>query len=141
MKINTLSVWAFAAALGFAAMAQSESLDIRPGLWKKTTKMETGGRIVMDTTIDACMTADDLDLTKTAQKLAKSPSCKVTQQELTPTRLKVVLQCKEMLAESITEVKSRESVVVTGTMKPTGGGEVTRSSETWAFVKADCTKK
>jgi hypothetical protein len=142
MKINTLSVRAFATALmlGLAATAQAQSLDIKPGLWKKTMKMETGGRTVMDTTIDACMTADDLDLKKTAAKMAQSPSCKVTQQELTPKRLKVVLQCKEMLAESTTEVRSRESVVVTATMKPTGSSEVTRSNETWTFVKADCTK-
>ena len=143
MKINTLSVRAFATSLmlGLAATAQAQSLDIKPGLWKKTMKMETGGRTVMDTTIDACMTADDLDLKKTAAKMAQSPSCKVLQQELSPKRLKVVLQCKEVLAESTTEVKGPESVVVTATMKPTGGGEITHTSETWSFVKADCTRK
>jgi hypothetical protein len=104
-------------------------------------KMETGGRTVMDTTIDACMTIDDLDLKKTAAKMAQSPSCKITQQEMTPKRIKVVLQCKEMLAESTTEVKGPESVVVTATMQSTGSSEVTRSTETWSFVKADCTKK
>jgi hypothetical protein len=143
MKITALSVRAFATTLmlGLAATAQSQSLDIKPGLWKKTLKMETGGRTVMDTTIDACMTTDDLDLKKTAAKMAQSPSCKMTQQELTPKRIKVVLQCKEMLAESTTEVKGPESVLVTATMKPTGSSEVTRSTETWSFVKADCTKK
>jgi hypothetical protein len=143
MKITALSVRAFATALmlGLAATAQSQSLEIKPGLWKKTMKMETGGRTVMDTTIDACMTTDDLDLKKTAAKMAQSPSCKMTQQELTPRRIKVVLQCKEMLAESTTEVKGPESVLVTATMKPTGSSEVTRSTETWSFVKADCTKK
>jgi hypothetical protein len=143
MTINTLSVRAFATALmlGLAATAQSQSLDIKPGLWKKTLKMETGGRTVMDTTIDACMTTDDLDLKKTAAKMAQSPSCKMTQQELTPKRIKVVLQCKEMLAESTTEVRSRDSVVVTATTKPAGGGEVTHSREEWSFVKADCAKK
>jgi Protein of unknown function (DUF3617) len=143
MKITALSVRAFATALmlGLAVTAQSQSLEIKPGLWKKTMKMETGGRTVMDTTIDACMTTDDLDLKKTAAKMAQSPSCKMTQQELTPRRIKVVLQCKEMLAESTTEVKGPESVLVTATMKPTGSSEVTRSTETWSFVKADCTKK
>ena len=143
MKITALSVQAFATTLmlGLAATAQSQSLDIKPGLWKKTMKMETGGRTVMDTTIDACMTTDDLDLKKTAAKMAQSPSCTMTQQELTPKRIKVVLQCKEMLAESTTEVKGPESVVVTATMKPTGSSEVTRSTETWSFVKADCTKQ
>jgi Protein of unknown function (DUF3617) len=143
VTINTVSVRAFATALmlGLVATAQSESLDIKPGLWKKTTKMETGGRTVMETTIDACMTSDDLDLNKTAQKMAQSPSCRVAQQELTPKRVKIVLQCKEMLVESTTEVRSRESVVVTATMKPTGSSEVTRTSESWTFLKAGCTKK
>jgi hypothetical protein len=102
--------------------------------------MQTGGRTVMDSTIDACMTADDLDLKKTAEKLAQSPSCKVTEQELTPERLRVVLSCEEMVAESTTEVKSPESVVVAGTIRPTGVGETTLSSEQWTFVKADCAK-
>lgn len=142
MKINILSVRAFASALllALATTAQAQSLDIKPGLWKKTTKMETGGRIVMDTTVDVCMTADDLDLNKTAQKLAQAPSCKVTQQELTSKLAKMTLQCEGMLAESTTEVRSRQSFVVIGTIKPTGSSEVTGSSETWTFVKADCTK-
>jgi hypothetical protein len=142
VTINTASVRAFATALmlGLVATAQSESLDIKPGLWKKTTKMETGGRIVMDTTVDVCMTTDDLDLNKTAQKLAQVPSCRVTQQELTSKLAKMSLRCEEMLTESTTEVRSRESVVVTGTIRPNGSSEITRSSETWTFVKADCTK-
>jgi hypothetical protein len=143
VKIDTLGVQAIAIALmlGLAAIAQSQSLDIKPGLWKKKMTMETGGRTVMDSTIEACMTADDLDLKKTADKLTQSPSCKVVQQDLSPNRLTVVLQCKEMVAESTTEVRSRDSVVVIATMKPAGGGEVTHSREEWSFVKADCGKQ
>lgn len=143
MKIDTLGVQALAIALmlGLVPAAQSQSLDIKPGLWKKKMTMETGGRTVMDSTIEACLTADDLDLGKTAEKLTRSPSCKVVQQDLSPKRLTVVLQCKEMLAESTTEVRSRDSMVVNATMKPTGGGEVTHSHEEWSFVKADCGKK
>jgi hypothetical protein len=145
VKIDTLGVQALAIAialmLGLAAIAQSQSLDIKPGLWKKKMTMETGGRTVMDSTIEACMTADDLDLKKTADKLTQSPSCKVVQQDLSPNRLTVVLQCKEMVAESTTEVRSRDSVVVIATMKPAGGGEVTHSREEWSFVKADCGKQ
>ena len=143
MKIDTLGIQALAIALmlGLAATAQTQSLDIKPGLWKKKMTMETGGRKVMDSTIEACMTADDLDLSKTAEKLTQSPSCKVVKQDLSPMRLTVVLQCKEMLAESTTEVRSRDAVVVTATMTPAGGGEVTHSREEWSFVKADCAKK
>ena len=53
--------------------------------------METGGRTVLDSTVDACLTADDLDLQKTAAKLAQAPSCKVLQQDLSPKKLKVAL--------------------------------------------------
>jgi hypothetical protein len=142
MNSNTSAVSSIAIAtlFGLVAVAQAQSLAVKPGLWKKALKMETGGRTVMDSTIEVCMTADDLDLKKTAEKLTQSPSCKVTEQELTPKRLKVVLSCKEMVVESITEVKSPESVVVAATIKPTGGGETTLSSEQWTFVKADCAK-
>jgi hypothetical protein len=143
MKFDSLFVQALATALmlGLAATAQAQSLDIKPGLWKKKMTMETGGRTVLDSTIEACMTVDDLDLKKTAEKLTQSPSCKIVQQDLSPKRLSVVLQCKEMVVESTTEVRSRDSVVVTATMKPAGGGEVTHSREEWSFVKADCAKK
>jgi hypothetical protein len=142
MKLDPRAALSIAAAvvLGLATVASADSLDIKPGLWKKSLKVVTGGRTVMDTTIDACLTADDLDLKKTAEKLTQSPSCKVTEQELTPKRLKVVIQCKDMLAESTTEVLSRESVVVTATMKSSADAEVTRSTEQWRFVKADCAK-
>jgi hypothetical protein len=142
MNDNNLAVASIAIATLFAlvSVAQAQSLALKPGLWKKAVKMETGGRTVMDSTMEVCMTADDLDLKKTAEKLTQSPSCKVTEQELTPKRLRVVLSCKEMVAESTTEVRSPESVVVAATIKPTGGGETTRSSEQWTFVKADCAK-
>jgi len=142
MNSNTSAVSSIAIAtlFGLVAVAQAQSLAVEPGLWKKALKMQTGGHTVMDSTIDVCMTADDLDLKKTAEKLTQSPSCKVTEQELTPKRLRVVLSCKEMVVESITEVKSSESVVLAATIKPTGGGEATLSSEQWTFVKADCAK-
>ena len=143
MKIHSFIVQALATALmlGLAATAQAQSLDIKPGLWKKKMTMETGGRTVMDSTIEVCMTTDDLDLKKTAAKLTQSPTCKVMQQDLSPKKLTVILQCKEILAESTTEVRSRESMHVTATMKPAGGGEVTHSREEWSFVRSDCTKK
>jgi hypothetical protein len=142
MKIHALTVHAIPTALmlGLAAIAQAQSLDINPGLWKKTVKMETGGRTVLDSTVDACLTADDLDLQKTATKLAQAPSCKVLQQDLSPKKLKVVLQCKELLAESTTEVRSRDSVVVAATMKPVDGSAETHTTEQWTFLKADCVK-
>jgi hypothetical protein len=142
VKTGNLIVRAIATTLvlGLAGLALAEALDIQPGLWKKTLKVETGGRTVMDSTIDACLTADDLDLQKTATKLAQSPSCKVVQQQLTPQRLEVVLQCKGMRIESTTEVRSRDAVAVAATMTPADGGEVTQSKEAWSFVKADCGK-
>ena len=122
MKINTLSVRAFATTLmlGLAATAQSQSLDIELGFWKKTMKMEIDGRTVMDTTIDACLIADDLDLKKTAAKMAQSPSCKVMQQELSPKRLKVVCRARRCWPSRPRRSEGPESVVVTATMKPTG---------------------
>jgi hypothetical protein len=142
MKMHALTVQSIPIALmlGLAAIAQAQSLDIKPGLWKKTVKMETGGRTVLDSTIDACLTADDLDLQKTAARLTQAPSCKVLRQDLSPKQLKVVLQCKEVLAESTTEVRGRESVVVTATMKPADGSPETHTTEQWTFLKADCVK-
>lgn len=142
MKTGTLILQAIAASLvlGLAGAAHAESLDIKAGLWRKTLKVETGGRTVMNSTIDACLTADDLDLEKTAAKLAQSASCKVVQQELSPRRIRVVLQCREMTAESMTEVRSRDAVVVAATMTPADGSEATQSKEEWRFVNADCVK-
>ena len=143
MKNDTLRVQALAIALmlGFAVTAQAQSLDIKPGLWTKKMTMETGGRRVMDSTIEACLTAEDLDLKKSLERLAGSPSCKVVQQDLSPKKRTVVLQCKEMSVESTMEVRSRDFVVVTETMKPTGGGEATQSREEWSFLRADCGKR
>ena len=143
MKIDTLMVQALAIVLmlGLVVTAQAQSLDIKPGLWEKRVTMETGGRTVMDSTIEACLTADDLNLKKTAEKLARLPSCKVLQQDLSRKTLTVVLRCTEVLAESTTEVRSRDSMFVTATLKPTGGGEVTHSREEWSFLKADCGKR
>jgi hypothetical protein len=104
-------------------------------------KMETGGKTVMNSTVDACMGAEDIDLKKTAAKLASSPSCKVVKQELSPKAVKVALQCKDMSVESVTQVRSQEHVVVSATMKPATGGDVTLSSEEWRFVKPDCAAK
>lgn len=123
--------------LGCAPSAQAQTLDIKPGLWKKTLTVESGGSTVMNSTIDACLTADQLDTQKTFQKLSQSPDCKVTRQEASPKRLAVTLQCKGMTAESITEVRSPELVVVKATTRQ-GGAAVTNTSEEWRFVKADC---
>lgn len=127
--------------LGFATAAPAQSLDIKPGLWKKSMKMETGGKTVMNSTLDACLAAEDLDLKKSTEKLSRSPSCKVLKQDLSPKAIKVVVQCQEMTVESSTLAKSREHVVVTATIKPAGGGDVTLSNEEWRFVKPDCAKK
>jgi hypothetical protein len=143
MALNTVSrqaVWA-ALLLGVATLTPAQSLDIRPGLWKKSMKMETGGKAVMNSTLDACLTAEDLDLKRSTDKLSRSPSCKVLKQDLSPKAIKVVVQCREMSIESSTLVKGREHVVVSATIKPAGGGEVTLSSEEWRFVKPDCARK
>lgn len=120
-----------------ASSAHAQSLDIKPGLWKKTLKVESGGTTVMNSTIDACLMADQLDTQKTLQKLQQSPACKVTRQQASSKRLAVTLQCKGMTAESITEVRSPELVVVTATTRQEGAA-VSISSEEWRFVKAAC---
>ena len=143
MALNKVSLQGVCAALllGLATTVPAQSLDIKPGLWKKAMKMETGGKTVMNSTLDACLTAEDLDLKKSTDKLLRSPSCKVLKQDISPKAIKVVLQCQEMWVESSTLAKSREHVVVSATIKPAGGGDVTLSSEEWRFVKPDCAKK
>jgi hypothetical protein len=132
---------AIALMLGSAAVATAQSLDVKPGLWKKTVKTQTGGRTVVDSTVDTCLTAADLDLPRVAARLAEAPSCKVLLQDLSPKYLKVILQCKDVLAESTTEVRSRESFVVAATIQPAGRGEQTQTTEQWTFLRANCTSK
>ena len=139
-KVSLRALWA-ALLLGVSTIVPAQSLDIKPGLWKKSMKMETGGKTVMNSTLDACLAAEDLDLKKSTEKLSRSPSCKVLKQDLSPKAIKVVIQCQEMTVESSTLAKSREHVVVTATIKPAGGGDVTRSNEEWRFVKPDCARK
>ena len=143
MRKNQVSRGAVSAALllCLATLAPAQSLDVKPGLWKKSLKMETGGKTVMNSTVDACLQAEDLDLRKSAEKLSRSPSCKVLKQDLSPKAFKATVQCQEMWVESATLVKSREHVVVSATITPAGGGDTTISSEEWRFVKPECAKK
>ncbi len=122
-------------------VAKPPSLDVKPGLWRKAVKMQTGGRTRMDAAIDTCLTAADLELSRTAARLAQAPSCTVLLQELSPTRMNVVLQCKQGLARSVTEVRSPEAFVVSAAIVPAGGGDETRTTEQWTFVQASCTTK
>jgi len=128
---------ALALLLGPVAVATTQSLDVKPGLWKKAVKTQRGGRTVLDSTVDTCLTATDLELSRTAARLAQAPACKILLQDLSPTRLKVILQCKDVLAESVTNVRSREAFVVDATIR-TGRGEQTHTTEQWTFVKSSC---
>jgi hypothetical protein len=144
MKLAKMLLQAIA-GVGIAALAsiaQAQVLDIKPGQWKKTLKMEKGGKVLMDQTLDACMTAENLDFQQMRKMFGvKSPAaCKLTEDEVTTTRVKVTVQCTGSTTRSTTQVKNREHVVVNATID--SGGEVTTSSEQWRFVKAsDCAKE
>jgi hypothetical protein len=128
-----------AALLLVMPAAQAQVLDIKPGHWKKTIRMEKGGKVTMDQTLDACMTAENLDFQQMRKKFGGNKGvCKLTEEEVTGTRVKVVMQCMGSTTRSTTQVKSREYVVVNATID--NGGQITTSAEEWRFVKSDCPK-
>lgn len=125
-----------------ASIAHAQVLDIKPGQWKKTLRMDKGGKTIMNETLDACMSAENLDFQVLKKKFAAPgpAACKLIEDEVTTTRLKVTIQCMGSTTRSTTQVKSREHVVVNATIESSGG--VTTSSEEWRFVKAaDCAKE
>lgn len=132
------------AGVGFAALASvayAQVLDIKPGQWKKTLRMEKGGKVLMDQTLDACMTRENLDFQQLRNKFGGNKgACKLIEDEVTTTRVKVTMQCTGSTSRSTTQVKSREHVVVNATIE--SGGGITTSTEEWRFVKAsDCAKE
>lgn len=143
MKLATLLLQAVAggAFAVVASVASAQVLDIKPGQWKKTLRMEKGGKVLMDQTLDACMTRENLDFQQLRNKFGGNKGvCKLIEDEVTTTRLKVTMQCTGSTSRSTTQVKSREHVVVSGTIE--SGGGITTSTEDWRFVKAsDCAKE
>jgi Protein of unknown function (DUF3617) len=118
-------------------IVQAQSLDIAPGQWKKTLKMEKGGKTLMNQTLDACMTREGLDFQQFRNKFSGNKGiCKLVEDEVTGKRLRVTIQCAGSTTRSTTEVKSREFVVVNATTE--AGGEKTTSYEEWRFVKSQC---
>jgi flagella basal body P-ring formation protein FlgA len=96
----------------------------------------------MNQALDACMSAENLDFQVLKKKFAAPgpAACKLIEDEVTTTRVKVTIQCTGSTTRSTTQVKSREYVVVNATID--SGGEVTTSNEEWRFVKAaDCAKE
>ncbi|MCS6921650.1 MAG: DUF3617 family protein [Elioraea sp.] len=141
MKLATLLLQAIAGGAFAAVMsdAQAQVLDIKPGHWKKTIRMEQGGKVTMDRTLDACMTAESLDFQQMRKKFGGNKGvCKLTEEEVTGTRVKVVMQCMGSTTRSTTQVKSREHVIVNATID--NGGQISTSTEDWRFVKSDCPK-
>jgi hypothetical protein len=143
MKLAKLLLQAIA-GVGLAALvsiAHAQVLDIKPGQWKKTLKMEKGGKVLMEQTLDACMTRENLDFQQLRSKFGGNKGvCKLIEDEVTTTRVKVTMQCTGSTTRSTTQVKSREHVVVNATIE--SGGGITTSTEEWRFVKAsDCAKE
>jgi hypothetical protein len=144
MKLTRLLLQAIA-SVGFAALApvaHAQVLDIKPGQWKKTLRMDKDGKTIMNQSLDACMSAENLDFQVLKKKFAAPgpAACKLIEDEVTSTRVKVTIQCTGSTTRSTTQVKSREHVVVNATID--SGGGVTTSSEEWRFVKAaDCAKE
>ncbi len=119
--------------------AQAQVLDIKPGHWKKTIRMEKGGKVTMDQTLDACMTRENLDFQQLRDKFGGNKGvCKLVEEEVTGTRVKITMQCMGSTTRSTTQVKSREHVVVNATID--NGGQISTSTEEWRFVKSDCPK-
>jgi hypothetical protein len=144
---NDSRLWPLRSALCSAAAAlllvmpaaQAQVLDIKPGHWKKTIRMEKGGKVTMDQTLDACMTRENLDFQQTRSKFGGNKGvCKLTEEEVTGTRVKVVMQCMGSTTRSTTQVKSREHVVVNATID--NGGQISTSREEWRVVPSDCPK-
>jgi Protein of unknown function (DUF3617) len=128
-----------AACVSFLAPAHAQVLDIKPGHWKKTIRMEKGGKVTMDQTLDACLTRENLDFQQMRNKFGGNKGvCKLTEEEVTGMRVKVVMQCMGSTTRSTTQVKSREHVVVNATID--NGGQVSTSTEEWRFVQSDCPK-
>lgn len=144
MKLTRLLLQAIAGVglVAIASVACAQVLDIKPGQWKKTLRMEKGGKVLMEQTLDACMTRENLDFQVLKKKFAApGPAvCKLIEDEVTTTRVKVTVQCTGSTTRSTTQVKSREHVVVNASIE--SGGGITTSSEEWRFVKAaDCAKE
>lgn len=139
MKLRPLMLrtMAVAGSIALAPIAQAQSLEIAPGQWKKTLKMEKGGKTLMNQTLDACMTREGLDFQQFRNKFAGNKGvCKLAEDEVTGKRVRVTIQCAGSTTRSTTEVKSREFVVVNATTE--AGGEKTTSYEEWRFVKSQC---
>ncbi len=130
---------AIAACAVFLQSAHAQVLDIKPGHWKKTIRMEKAGKVTMDQTLDACMTRENLDFQQMRNKFGGNKGvCKLTEEEVTGTRVKIVMQCMGSTTRSTTQVKSREHVVVNATIE--NGGQISASTEEWRFVQSDCPK-
>lgn len=128
-----------AALLLVVPAAQAQVLDIKPGHWKKTIRMEKAGKVTMDQTLDACMTRENLDFQQMRSKFGGNKGvCKLTEEEVTGTRVKITMQCLGSTTRSTTQVKSREHVVVNATID--SGGQISTSTEEWRFVQSDCPK-
>lgn len=139
MKLRPMMLQAMvvAGSITVVPIVQAQSLDIAPGQWKKTLKMEKGCRTLMNQTLDACMTREGLDFQQFRNKFGGNKGvCKLTEDEVTGKRVRVTIQCAGSTTRSTTEVKSREFVVVNATTE--SGGEKTTSYEEWRFVKSQC---
>jgi hypothetical protein len=143
MKLAKLLLQAIAGVgcAALASVAYAQVLDIKPGHWKKTLRMEKGGKVLMEQTLDACMTRENLDFQQLRDKFGGNKGvCKLIEDEVTTTRVKVTMQCTGSTTRSTTRVKSREHVVVDATIE--SGGGITTSSEEWRFLKAsDCARE
>ncbi len=141
MKLARLPLQAIAGGT-FAlvvSVAQAQVLDVKPGHWKKTIRMEKGGKVTMNETLDACMTRENLDFDVLRKKFGDNKGvCKLIEEEVTGTRQKITLQCMGSTTRSTTQVKSREHVVVNATID--NAGHISTSNEEWRFVKSDCPK-
>ena len=96
-------------------IVQAQSLDIAPGQWKKTLKMEKGGKTLMNQTLDACMTREGLDFQQFRNKFSGNKGiCKLAEDEVTGKRLRVTIQCAGSTTRS-----TRASASASGSSPPT----------------------
>lgn len=128
-----------AALLFVLPAAEAQVLDVKPGHWKKTIRAEKGGKVTMNETLDACLTPEALDFNALRRKFAGNKGiCKLVEEDVTPRRQRVTMQCMGSTTRSTTEVKSREFVVVDAVIESSGGKST--SHEEWRFVKSECDK-
>jgi len=137
-----------AAAAAAILRAQAPPLDVKPGLWEMTSKMQPSGNPAnaagtpsASESRKACLTKQKLDQYATALSGQNDPTCKRTFTSST-SRLQVVhIECtggeRKVTSDIRIEAPSPDQLRIGGTMSLEGGAVVTMNS-TGRWLSSSC---